>query len=107
MIWDRLLRSVGEYWGASRSSKWPAVRRSFVKLNPYCAACGTAKELEVHHIIPFHIDASRELDTSNLMTLCQDCHLYIGHLKDWTRYNPHARVDAALMFSRFSDKSAN
>ena len=106
MIWDRILRSVGEYWGASRSSKWPAVRRNFIKSNPYCAACGTTRELEVHHIIPFHLDASRELDTANLMTLCQDCHLYIGHLKDWQSYNPHAPADAAMMLSRFSAKSA-
>lgn len=104
MIWDRILRSVGEYWGAARSSKWPAVRRSFVKLNPYCAACGTTKELEVHHVIP---EPARELDTANLMTLCQDCHLFIGHLKDWTGHNPHAREDAALMLSRFAVKSAN
>jgi hypothetical protein len=38
MIWDRILRSVGEYWGASRSSKWPAVRRSWVKSNPHALA---------------------------------------------------------------------
>ena len=107
MIWDRLLRSAGAYWGAARSPKWSAVRRAFVRANPYCAACGTTRELEVHHIIPFHIDASRELDTANLLTLCQDCHLYIGHLKDWTSYNSHARQDAALMLSRFSAKSAN
>ena len=107
MIWDRLLRSAGAYWGAARSPKWSAVRRAFVRANPHCAACGTTKELEVHHIIPFHIDASRELDIENLMTLCQDCHLYIGHLKDWTRHNPHAPDDAALMLSRFSAKSAN
>ena len=102
MIWDRILRSVGEYWGASRSSKWPSVRRNFVRANPYCAACGTVKELEVHHVVPFHIEPERELDATNLMSLCQDCHLYIGHLKDWTRHNPNAREDAALMLSRFS-----
>ena len=107
MIWERLLRSAGAYWGAARSPKWSAVRRAFVRANPHCAACGTTKELEVHHIIPFHIDASRELDTANLMTLCNDCHLYIGHLKDWTSYNPHAPADAALMLSRFAAKSAN
>ncbi len=103
MIWDRLLRSVGEYWGAPRSGKWPAVRRAFVKSNPYCSACGTTRELEVHHIIPFHIDASRELDTANLLTLCQDCHFYIGHLKDWNRYNPQVRDDALALFRRFSE----
>lgn len=107
MIWDRILRSVGEYWGAPRSSKWSAVRRAFVKSNPYCAACGTAKELEVHHLVPFHLDASRELDPTNLLTLCNECHFFIGHLKDWTSCNPYAREDAALMLSRFSGKSAN
>lgn len=103
MIWDRLLRSAGQYWGAARSAKWSAVRKAFVKSNPYCSACGTTRELEVHHIIPFHIDASRELDTTNLLTLCQDCHFYIGHLKDWNRYNPQVRDDALALFRRFSE----
>ena len=101
MIWDRLLRSAGAYWGAARSPKWSAVRRAFVRANPHCASCGITRELEVHHIIPFHIEPARELDTENLMTLCNDCHLYIGHLKDWTRHNPPAPDDAALMLSRF------
>jgi hypothetical protein len=52
--------------------------------------------------VPFHLDASRELDPTNLLTLCNDCHFYIGHLKDWTKHNPHALADAALMLSRFS-----
>ncbi len=103
MIWDRLLRSAGQYWGAARSPKWSAVRKAFVKSNPYCSACGTTRELEVHHIIPFHIDSSRELDTANLLTLCQDCHFYIGHLKDWNRYNPQVRDDALALFRRFSE----
>jgi 5-methylcytosine-specific restriction endonuclease McrA len=103
MIWDRLLRSAGQYWGAARSPKWSAVRKAFVKSNPYCSACGTTRELEVHHIIPFHIDASRELDTANLLTLCQDCHFYIGHLKDWNRHNPQVRDDALALFRRFSE----
>jgi 5-methylcytosine-specific restriction endonuclease McrA len=103
MIWDRLLRSAGQYWGAARSPKWSAVRKAFVKSNPYCSACGTTRELEVHHIIPFHIDASRELDTANLLTLCSDCHFYIGHLKDWNRYNPQVRDDALALFRRFSE----
>ena len=103
MIWDRLLRSAGQYWGAARSPKWSAVRKAFVKSNPYCSACGTTRELEVHHIIPFHIDASRELDNANLLTLCQDCHFYIGHLKDWNRYNPQVRDDALALFRRFSE----
>lgn len=102
MIWDRILRSVGEYWGAARSSQWPAVRRNWVRSNPYCAACGTTRELEVHHVVPFHIEPARELDTSNLITLCDGCHFYLGHLRDWSRHNPLVREDAATMFRRFN-----
>ena len=102
MIWDRLLRSVGEYWGAPRSSQWRSVRSRNLKSNPHCSACGTMRELEVHHIVPFHVDLSRELDPDNLLTLCDGCHFYLGHLRDWTRWNPHVREDAAVLLKRFS-----
>ena len=95
MIWDRLLRSAGAYWGAARSPKWSAVRRAFVRANPHCAACGTTKELEVHHVIPFHRNRDLELEPANLLTLCGDtCHLAFGHLFDWSSHNPSVREDA-------------
>jgi hypothetical protein len=71
-----------------RSPKWRNVRNDFVKNNPRCAACGTRSDLEVHHIIPYHVDPSLELDPSNLITLCgKRCHFLFGHFCDWSSWN--------------------
>ena len=66
-----------------------------------CAACGRLGELEAHHILPFHVWPEKELDTSNLLALCRDCHYYVGHLRDWTSYNRWVVQDAALLLERF------
>lgn len=83
---------------APRSFHWPAVRRAHLKLEPLCAACGSALQLEVHHIIPFHVRPEMELVDSNLITLCEGvrrCHFEIGHFGNWSRSNPNVRRDAA------------
>jgi len=67
-----------------RSSRWPEVRRAHLEKEGWCRACGATKDLEVHHIEPFHLTPDRELDPSNLITLCErmfhQCHLRKGHL---------------------------
>lgn len=92
--------------GATRSSRWPTVRKHFVKANPTCAACGGADKLEVHHIVPFHIDPILELEPNNLISLCESdsygvvCHLTIGHLGNYKKHNPDVREDAANMLKK-------
>jgi len=84
-----------------RSGRWAAVRKAHLQKNGYCAACGKKTALEVHHVVPVHADASKELDADNLITLCRTtCHLLIGHLGDWHNFNRHVREDAALIQSR-------
>jgi len=65
---------------------------------PVCQACGTEKNLQVHHIVPVHIDPSKELDPGNLITLCElvrhDCHFHLGHLLNWKAYNPTVVEDS-------------
>lgn len=77
---------------ASRSPKWSELRAMWLSQQPICQGCGTEKNLQVHHIIPVHVDPSRELDSTNLITLCEqvrhDCHFHIGHLLNWKAYNP-------------------
>jgi hypothetical protein len=34
-----------------------------------------------------------ELDPANLITLCDRCHLFVGHLGLWASYNPTCRAD--------------
>lgn len=80
----------------ARSSGWRKVRKEFIAKNPACAACGGKMLLQVHHVIPFHIDPALELDASNLITLCMwknNCHSNIGHGDDWKCYNPNVRED--------------
>lgn len=86
-------------WVIGRSGKWPALRKRFLSVYPTCAACGRADDLEVHHKVPYWIDPSRELDVSNLLTLCSRCHFVIGHLGDWTAWNEHCAEAAALCWA--------
>ena len=80
---------------ASRSSKWPALRREHMKKQPCCQACGSDRKPEVHHIVPVHLDPSRELDPSNLITLCDKwCHFVFGHLLDYRSWNKDVVTDA-------------
>lgn len=82
---------------SGRSSVWPRVSDNFLRKNPRCAVCGQ-KATVAHHIVPVHIDKSKELDTDNLMPFCGTrCHLPWGHLFSWRAYNPHAVGDAAEM----------
>lgn len=88
--------------GKKRSSKWPAVRKKHLEENPNCVSCGSTLFCEVHHIVPFHVDPSRELDPSNLVTLCEskkwlNCHLFLGHRSNYRDNNPNVIEDAAYM----------
>ncbi len=77
-----LAKTRDMHFSIKRSSKWPKLEKEFLIKNPKCAACGSTKRLNVHHIIPFHLDKERELDINNLITLCMsknECHLRLAH----------------------------
>ena len=81
-----------------RSSKWPSLRKHFLESHPYCAYCGAKEHLQVHHVKPFHLDPSLELDPNNLIVLCEtpgtDHHLEIGHLGNFrSEGNPNVVED--------------
>lgn len=79
-----------------RSSGWTKIRNEALKNNPRCTACGTSDNLEVHHIVPYHIDPSLELDINNLLTLCRNHHYTFGHFCDWTSWNKDVQSDALV-----------
>lgn len=91
----------------SRSTKWPTVRRAWLKDHPTCAGCGAVHCVQVHHKQPFHIHPELELDNKNFITLCEaapgDHHLNLGHLGNWKNFNPHVEADAALFLKRIKD----
>jgi hypothetical protein len=95
--------------GRPRHKLWPARRAQHLAVHPMCLACGyrggsAKRELQVHHELPFHLFPDKELDPANLITLCQGvndgCHLTFGHFKDWAKWNPTIRADAACYYQR-------
>lgn len=91
----RMLMELAE---KPRSGKWRAVREAHLKKEPFCRWCGSVKDLQVHHIVPFHINGADELIDSNLITLCEtmgiEDHLQHGHLGNWKNFNPDIRAQA-------------
>ena len=83
-----------------RSGKWPRVRKQHLVDHPACAVCGGRKKIEVHHVVPFTRDKTKELDPSNLITLCNHlrCHLLVGHLGSFHSWNATVRTMAELIY---------
>ena len=88
-----------------RSNLWSEVRNKHIKKQPFCQACGSTKGLEVHHIEPFHVNPARELDETNLITLCnKNCHLAFGHLMDYNSWNVDVIKDAGEYLSKIQNR---
>jgi len=81
-------------FSAERSREWSRVRAAHLVLHSECAVCGISSDLQVHHIKPFHLDPSLELDSDNLITLCTsknwvfNCHFLVGHCSNFRYENP-------------------
>ena len=96
---DRSLGVIGYadpiFGGTPRSSQWKKVRNDFLARFPDCEACGVEAEI-VHHILPYHLKPELELDESNFITLCDECHLVLAHLKSFKRFDPDIKEVARL-----------
>ena len=99
--------------GASpRSGKWPRVRAAWLLAHGECAFCGTTKNLNVHHIRPYHLHPELELDPENFITLCEvgnvghiNCHLVFGHWGDWRAVNPCVVDIVAMLRDAYAKKA--
>lgn len=90
---------------ANRSSQWPKVRKQHLAKQPCCQACGSCKKPEVHHVVPVHVDPSKELDPENLITLCDKyCHFTFGHLMNYKSWNPTVVRDAWWYLGKIKNK---
>lgn len=98
-----------EALGTPRSKEWKRIRLEHLSKNPRCAVCGSEKNVVPHHIIPFHKDQSKELDPENLITLCEgdtfNCHLFFGHFRNWSKYNPYVVEDARIWREKITDSA--
>jgi hypothetical protein len=85
-----------------RSKDWPKVRKEHLRLQPTCQACNSKTKLEVHHIVPVHIDPTKELVPGNMLTLCENpktgfCHFIFGHLAiSWFKWDPEVIYNAKI-----------
>lgn len=85
-----------------RSPTWGKFKRAYAKKVPkVCSVCGAVKgKIELHHIVPFHLDKSKEEDDSNVIWLCENlsyglnCHLAFGHLGNFKSWNENVMADA-------------
>ncbi len=80
---------------STRSSQWKNIRNEYVKYYSVCQFCFKPVEV-VHHIQPFHLYRTLELDWNNLVSLCNDCHLKYGHFGDYRSFNPLLKLDILL-----------
>ena len=100
---------VAARYGIARSAKWPAAERAHVARSPHCTACRRpGLRVEVHHIFPFHFcvclgRADLELDERNLVTLCPEHHLLLGHFDDYESMNLRVRGEARGRFHGMTD----
>jgi 5-methylcytosine-specific restriction enzyme A len=101
-----------EFMLVGRSGKWPEVRKKHLEKHPTCAACGMPnidRQLEVHHVVPYHIAPNLELDPENLITLCdaptRPCHRCFGHLWDWHKSNPYVRAVCSHFLTTISEQN--
>ena len=90
---------------ATRSPGWSKLRNEHIEKQPYCQACGSYKRPEVHHIVPVHVDPSKELDPDNLITLCDKyCHFIFGHLMNYKSWNVNVIEDSKVYYNKIKKK---
>lgn len=106
-----IVKRLTEYFAGmpARSPRWAGVRQTWLKSNPTCAACGTTDKLEVHHIQPYSLRPDLELNPNgdNLITLCEtggNCHLFVGHLKNFKSFNSTVREDAKIVLKKIKSR---
>ena len=112
--WLQRIFKLGDYatertFGATRSPLWSTVRNNHLIKEPLCQLCGGKTKLNVHHILPFHMNPELELDPNNLITLCNgssgtiSCHIRFGHFDNFrTKWNPTIRDEVPLWRMRFA-----
>ena len=75
-----------------RGSQWLKVRTEAKRRHPFCALCGTTKNLQIHHVVPFRLTFDNS--QSNLVPLCVKHHKVVETL---THEIEHAGSDPHTM----------
>ena len=81
-------------FGAARSSGWSTLSRRIIAEVGECEATGSKKNLEAHHIIPFHLRPDLELVRSNIIVLNKWIHFFLAHFGYYGSWNENIREHA-------------
>lgn len=87
-------------------------KRNYVQIHSECAICGSQKNIEIHHVIPVHIDLSLSCNFDNFISLCDinnsSCHRWIGHFGDFrNKWNLNIRqyaISSRLFLNKMEPK---
>ena len=108
---NRILLYLRDVWrgdrlGGLRSSGWSQFRKE--NIGKECRACGQPGKLlsplELHHCEPFSKNPARELDKTNIITLCRTCHFLLAHLKNFKSYNINIKEDAKALRDKINSR---
>jgi 5-methylcytosine-specific restriction protein A len=101
-FYEALIEPVPQF--GPRHPQWKKTRDEYLLIHPTCAACGNRDFLNIHHVMPYHLNPELELAWANLITLCErparNCHLVFGHLLNWSSYNKQVASDAAIYLNK-------
>jgi hypothetical protein len=61
-----------------RGPGWTSSRNEAIRLNPFCAVCGSVKRLHVHHVVAYR--RTKDNSPENLVPLCSRHHKQIEHI---------------------------
>ena len=88
---------------SERSGEWRGVCNAYITAHPICERCGKPAT-QIHHIHPVHAYRELELDQTNLIALCDDCHIREAHLGNYQAWNPliveEAKLHRAMVAAR-------
>ena len=82
----------------SRDPRWQAASKKYLQKNRTCICCGK-KAVVTHHLKPFHLFPELEMEPSNWRAMCAPCHLIVGHLGNFSNYNPALDEHAAILLT--------
>ena len=104
---DKLKSNRFAYISNVWRSSWQLKQKTKLKkLDDRCRVCKIYEGVDIHHIIPVYIDASKALDESNITLLCENCHKLAHKSQGWqsgfSLYGAQVKV-TSIKFRGFED----
>ena len=90
--------------GRPRNPGWKKLSKLLKDEYPFCQCCDEPTTV-IHHCVPFHVSPELELDETNLIALCDACHLRIGHGCNFRCWLPDCRRLAGTIRAAIAARS--